>query len=148
MAIAKKNPYLFPFFNKFFDDLFYSENSDWKRDNFSPTNSTLPDVNIIENEKNLEFEMAAPGLEKDNFSILIEKNQLIIRSEKTLEKTAPLRIYVRREFSYLSFQRVFNLPEHINENQIQASYQNGILTITIDKLVGVPTKRVRKINVN
>ncbi len=97
--------------------------------------STHPRVNIIEHTNNYEIELAAPGLKKSDFTISIEDNNLKISVSKKEENTKDtLKEYKRREYSFFSFERSFYLPEGIDLNKIDASYEDGILTICLPKL--------------
>jgi HSP20 family protein len=113
-----------------FDDFF----RDWSLSNYSDTNTTLPAVNIKENENEFTVEVAVPGMDKDDFKINLDNNILTISSERTVENEENKGKYTRKEYSYQSFERSFNLPKNIVEsNQISASYKNGELKITIPK---------------
>jgi HSP20 family protein len=124
---------MFPSFSSLFDDFFSSELGDWSRNNFSASNTTLPKVNIAEDNDKFAVEMAAPGMEKKDFKIDLDQNVLTISSEKKEEKKEEESKYTKREFSYQSFQRSFTLPESADGEKITASYANGILHITIPK---------------
>lgn len=134
MSLLRRNE-LFPGMTSLFDDLFANEGKTWGINNFSATNTTLPAVNIKETGDNFEVEMAAPGMNKEDFKIELDGNQLTIRSEKenhNEEKEGDR--YTRREFSYQSFQRVFQLPKDVvDADKIQARYENGVLHLVIPK---------------
>jgi HSP20 family protein len=93
----------------------------------------IPSVNINENEKEFSIEMAAPGLEKKDFKVEVEKGTLRIRSERELETTEEEPNYSRKEYSYNSFQRSFALPENCYTDKINAKYDKGILHVSIPK---------------
>jgi HSP20 family protein len=80
-------------------------------------------------------ELAAPGKKKEDFNIELEDNVLTISSEARSEKEEKDNEgkYTRREFSYSSFKRAFTLPETVNDYEINASYENGVLHITLPK---------------
>lgn len=121
---------------------------DWNESNFSTTNSTLPAVNIRENEESFMIEMAAPGLTKDNFKVNLDRNRLVISSELKEEKNENGEKYSRREFSYQSFQRSFTLPEGIIDgDKISAKYNNGILMVSIPKRDEVKPKPAKEIDI-
>lgn len=92
-----------------------------------------PAVNVKEKDNAFEVELAAPGLSREDLKIDIENKVLTISSEKKEEKTDKDNGYTRKEFSYNAFRRSFTLPENINEEQIKASYQDGILKLNIPK---------------
>jgi HSP20 family protein len=119
-----------PVMPSIFDDFF----KDWSLSNYSDTNTTLPAVNIKETENDFTVEVAAPGMSKKDFKINLEDNVLTISSEKVNEKEDEKENYTRREYSYQSFERKFNLPKDVvASDKITASYKNGELLINIPK---------------
>jgi len=117
-----------------FDDFFSRELFNWGNNNYSSTLSTIPSVNIKENELNFEVEVAAPGMEKQDFQITLESNLLTISSAKKNQTEEKNEHYTRREFSYQSFQRSFELAKDVvDEEHIEAKYENGVLKLTIPK---------------
>jgi len=94
----------------------------------------VPPVNIKETENAFMVELMAPGLKKEDFNIEVDNDLLTISSEIKSEKTEQEEgKYTRREFSFTSFRRSFALPETVKEEDINASYQNGILAIMLPK---------------
>jgi HSP20 family protein len=107
---------------------------DWSNRNYSPTNTTIPSVNIKENDDEFEVELAAPGLVKSDFNIELNKDLMTISSEKKTEnETNEGKQFARREFSYQSFSRSFYLPNSADAEKIKARYENGILKVSIPK---------------
>lgn len=116
---------------------------DFSSPNFSKTNTTLPAVNIGENEHNYVVEVAAPGLDKKDFKINIENDVLTISSEKTTTENTNEDNYTRKEYSYQSFKRSFSLPKgSVDDSNVKASYINGELKITIPKVSKEKTARL------
>lgn len=132
MTLMKRNE-LFPAWSRFFNDFFDKDLLDWTDKHFSNTNTTLPAVNIKENDNGFEVEMAVPGMSKDDFRINLENNTLCISSEKKTENEKNEGNYSRKEFSYQSFSRSFTLPLSADEGSIKAKYENGILKVEIPK---------------
>ncbi len=103
-----------------------------------------PAVNIIENNKQYDIQIAAPGMTKDDFKISInENNELVINLEKKQKeekKDDDKRIWLRREFSYASYSQSFVLPENVKEENINAKMENGILNIVLPKKEEVEQK--------
>jgi len=94
----------------------------------------VPPVNIKETEQFFAIALVAPGLKKEEFAIEIDKKLLTISHTVNVEATEQEDgKYTRREFTQTSFKRSFTLPENVNEADINASYQDGILTITLPK---------------
>lgn len=98
--------------------------------------ATHPRINIIEHTKNYEIELAAPGLKKEDFILSVEDNKLKIsvkKKEETKEEKESKQ-YRRREFSFVSFERSFSLPEGVDTSKIDATYEDGILSICLPKV--------------
>ena len=149
MSIIKRNSNNF-FMPELFDDFISRNLFDWGTSNFSNTGTTLPAVNIRESNENFEVEMAAPGMNKNDFNILLEGNTLTITSEKSDEQEEKDgEKFSRREFRYQSFQRRFTLPkEVVDVDQINAKYENGILKLSIPKKEEAKQKPPRTINIS
>jgi len=148
MTLLKASERMFPSLPSFFDNFLSRDWMDWNESNFSTTNSTLPAVNIRENEELFMIEMAAPGLTKESFKVNFERNRLVISSELKEEKNENGDKYSRHEFSYQSFQRSFVLPEGIVDgDKISAKYNNGILLVSIPKREEVKPKPAREIDI-
>ena len=122
-----------PVMNTLLDDFFSKDIFDWTDRNFTALGSNLPSVNLKETENQLEVELAAPGLKKEDFKVEIENNTLLISSEK------------QEEISYQSFYRSFYLPEYVDESKIEANYKDGILHVTIAKKEGSKKKTAKTI---
>lgn len=130
----RTNNNYYPSFPSFFNRFFNDDLMDWNNSNFSSTNTSLPAVNVKEDDNKYEIEVAAPGMKKDDFNVKIENDVLTISSERKEETKNDEKGYSRREFSYQSFQRSFTLPEgHVLTDKIQAKYNDGILHIELPK---------------
>lgn len=119
-----------PFFGRDLIQDFFDDNM-----GISPANigTTLPAVNISETNNDLIIEMAAPGMNKKDFKVEINDNQLHIaynRENKTENNDSN---DWRREFSFESFERNFTLPAIVESEKIEASYTDGILKIIVPK---------------
>ncbi len=102
-------------------------------DSYRNTRSNSPAVNIREDEKNYNIEMALAGMGKEDVKIEIEKNILMISSEEKKDKSKSVDGYNRREFGYQAFCRNFTIPENTESEKISATFKNGILNIEIPK---------------
>jgi HSP20 family protein len=92
----------------------------------------VPAVNVRESDKNFEIEVAAPGYDKKDFNVSVENGVLTISAEtqrKNVRKGDDN--YRRKEFECSSFSRSFALPQNINEKDINARYEDGVLKLTI-----------------
>ena len=134
MTLVKRNGSLNPL-PALFDDFFNRDLFNWNNSNFSDTNTTIPAVNIKETADNYEVEVAAPGMTKKDFKIELDGNTLTISSERSSQKEEDGdERYSRREFSYQSFQRTFNLQKEVVDlDKIEAKYENGLLHLLIPK---------------
>ncbi|MEJ7739165.1 MAG: Hsp20/alpha crystallin family protein [Chitinophagaceae bacterium] len=150
MSIIKRNGDLFPSMSSFFNDVFDKDVYNWNNLNFSDTGTTVPAVNIKETTENFEVEMASPGMTKDDFNIELDGNLLTITSEKKSEhQEKDNEKYSRKEFSYQSFQRTFQLPkEVVDADNINAKYENGVLRLLIPKREEVKQKPRRMISIS
>lgn len=108
----------------------------------------VPSANLSETAKDYLIELAAPGLERKDFKVEVDKNMLTISSEKKEEKKEEKGGYTRKEFSYDSFSRSFTLPENVKDGNIDAKYQDGVLKITIPKKEITVSKVVKEIAVH
>ena len=114
-------------------------------DRFWNTSVNLPAVNIIEKDDKFLIEMAAPGLRKEDFKINIDNGILQIDSESQREVEEEKDNYTRKEFNYSSFSRSFTLPENASEENIAASYENGVLKLKLQKLKSETSHKKKQI---
>jgi len=110
-------------FESFFNDAFVADK----------LVTRVPAVNISETPEKFHIELAAPGLKKHDFKISAERGVLTVSVEQRNEQTDSNKKYNKREFSYSSFVRSFTLPESADDNQIDATYNDGVLQIDITK---------------
>ena len=132
----------FPSFNEFFNDYL---NTDLVAKNVF---KSVPAVNISETTEGFSVELAAPGMNKEDFKIEVENGTLKISSEKKQESNVENKKFTRKEFSYSSFSRTFNLPEQVNTEAISASYENGVLKLQLPKRDEAKQKPVHQITVS
>ncbi|WP_266203503.1 Hsp20/alpha crystallin family protein [Pontibacter kalidii] len=95
--------------------------------------ANVPATNIRENDKDYSIEVAAPGMRKEDFTIDVNEGMLTISSEREEEKNDEQENYTRREYNYSSFSRSFRLPDSVREDDIKASYKDGVLHVTVPK---------------
>jgi HSP20 family protein len=126
MSIVKRNNLIFPsLLNDFMGPDWLGGIDKW--------NTTVPAVNIKDNEKEFELELAVPGVKKDDFTVEVDHDVLTISSEMKSENEETKDNYTRKEFSYSSFKRAFTLPETVDGSKIDAKYEDGILRLTLPK---------------
>ena len=112
------------------------------------TRYSMPAVNITESKDEYKIDVAAPGLNKEDFKINLENNLLTISSEKTEDQESKDDKVMRKEFSYYSFSRSFTLPQTVNTDRIKATHKDGILQISIPKRDEAKEKPSREIKVS
>lgn len=137
-VLRSTNDWLSKEFNDFFDD-------GW----LPRVNTTAPAINVKENEKEYELELAAPGMTKDDFSVNIDDNgYLCIKMERKSEKKDEDKKthYLRREFSYSNYQQALTLPEDVEQDKISAKVEDGVLRVVLPRKAA-PEKVQKKIDV-
>lgn len=109
---------------------------------------TVPSINFSEEKDRYLIDVAAPGLQKDDFNISIDGNVLTISCEKESEvKEKETDNYTRREYNYSSFVRKITLPELADSKSIAAKYTDGVLKLSISKKPEVKKEQDQKIKV-
>ncbi len=149
-ALMKRNGTHFPNVPSFFDDFFTRDLFDWSFGNQSFGN-TLPAVNVMETNDKYELEVAAPGMTKNDFNIELDNNVLVISSSREMSNDEKDKAgnYTRREFSYQSFKRSFNLPENmVQADKISAKYADGVLRVVIPKTEAAKVKPPKMIKIS
>ncbi len=106
-----------------------------------------PKVDIRETEKSFILDAEIPGLTKDQVTVEIKDNALVIRGDKRDEKQKDGKYNVR-EIKRSSFIRSFMLPEDIDSDKINAKFENGMLEIDVPKKIPTPVQpSVKKIEI-
>lgn len=131
MSLIKWNPELnlLPNLSSWMDDFFGDDNG------FKPAikGISIPAVNVTEGKKAFKLEVGAPGFRKEDFKIEVNNGYMTIAGENKSEKEDKDEKVTRKEFSYNTFTRSFNLPENVKAEEISAKYQDGILLVTLPK---------------
>jgi len=133
----KRRPFGNMITQDFFDMDDFFDNRAWVRDmlpsRFWNGKTVEPALNIKETDDNFEIELAAPGFAKKDFEVTIDDGCLNISAEKSTSEEEKEDNYTRKEFSYNSFERSLQLPESIEQEEIKASYKDGILSFNLIK---------------
>ena len=117
-------------FDNFFND-FFNLPSAWV--NPSADATTLPAANVTETPSSYILEVVAPGRNKEDFQVNVEKVLLTVSYEKKEQAQTEGVKHIRREFTLKSIKRSFSLDEKVDAANIQAKYENGILKIELPK---------------
>ncbi len=149
MNVVKFNPFRpamsrnfnFENSNNLFDDFFGNDYS------FSAANR-IPAANFVELEKEFRIELAAPGLNKQDFKINLDKQVLTIEADVVKADDQPEVNRTRTEFEYSTFKRSFRLGKVLNTDEINAKYENGILTVSIAKREEALEKPAKEIQIS
>ena len=148
MTLARISNKWSPSSPSWLDKFIEGDMMDWNTWNFSGSNSTLPAVNVRENDNEYLIEVAAPGMKKDDLTVDYDNGRLTISSEVKKEKSEHDEKITRREFRYESFQRSFIIPEEqVNADKIGATYTDGILYLNLPKREEVKPKPARQISI-
>lgn len=137
-----------PWFPSMFDDFFTGPFFSGYGIDYKKIGCEIPAVNIHESNKEFLFEMAAPGLKKEDFSIDLEHDIITISCNKEMESEKGEDKYTKREFNYFQFQRVFTLPESVDAGKIKANYEDGILKVHLPKKSVAVGKVKREITIS
>lgn len=130
----------------FFDDFLTKDLFDWSA--WTQEGSSVPRVNIVETNDDFRVEMAAPGMNKNDFQVELDNDMLTIQSEVSTNEESNDQNYTRREFSYQSFKRSFYLPNTVEADKIAATYKDGILNLMIPKKEEAKRKPVKTITIS
>ena len=111
------------------------------RDDFAGNGNVFVPVNIKETKEAYQLEVVAPGMDKNDFNVNIEKNILTVSGEKKNEVKDENEKQIRREYSFRSFKRSFTLDETIDAEKIEATYANGVLMLNLPRKEEVKTSK-------
>lgn len=93
----------------------------------------FPMLDMKEDAESIVVNIEVPGVKKDDIKVTLRGNQLIVTGERKFEKEKKDETYHRIERSYGKFQRVITIPVEVDQSKIKATYENGILSITLPK---------------
>jgi HSP20 family protein len=117
-------------------DEFFNDMVSTNRDSF------VPNIDISESDNQFLITAELPGINKEDININLENRRLTISGERKFQEEEKEKTFHRMETHYGSFSRSFQLPGNINEESVQASYENGLLNITVDKAEDKVKKRI------
>ena len=98
-----------------------------------PAAISAPDIDLRENDKEIVFEAELPGMDENDVSIILRDGVLSLKGEKKSKRDERSETYHLVERSYGTFERSFRLPETIDEDQIKATFEKGVLHIVVPK---------------
>lgn len=118
------------------DHLFHSFQSDLRIPNIFGTKNEsffMPNIDVHEDEKTIKVSAELPGVDEENIDVELHDDILTVSGQKKSETEKKDGEYFHRECSYGSFSRSLSLPSGVDENAVDAKFNNGVLTITVQK---------------
>ena len=106
----------------------------------------VPPVDVYEDEHNINLKIEVPGIKESDIEVRLENNVLTIKGERKFEKEEKEENFQRIERRYGSFTRSFTLPNTVNPDSVKADYENGVLTVKLEKRAEAKPKQI-KVNV-
>ncbi|MEO1053541.1 MAG: Hsp20/alpha crystallin family protein [Bacteroidota bacterium] len=122
-------------FSSVLDKFFSDFNKDYTPSDFTPR------VDVIENEKSFEIQVALPGVSKEDLKLDVNDGTLTISGERKFEDKKEGRNYRKVETHFGSFTRSFRLSDEVDQENISANHKDGILAVEIPKLEKVETRK-------
>ena len=107
----------------------------------------IPPANIIESKFDFRIEIAAPGFDKSDFKIDLDKKLLTISLEKKVDLNEEEK-YNLKEFDFNSFNKSFRISDKLDTEKITAIYKNGVILITLPKKEDAIEKPAREIKIS
>lgn len=104
--------------------------------------AALP-LDAYHTDKELVIKAAIPGVKPEEVEVTVEGDCLTIKAERKAEEEVKGEHYVRREQHYGSFCRQVRLPEDVRAGEASASYENGVLTITLPKVEAAKPHQIK-----
>lgn len=117
-------------------DEFFNDVVRTNRDSF------VPGIDISETDNQFLISAELPGMKKEDIDISVDNGRLSISGERKFEKEEEGKTFHRVETSYGSFNRSFQLPDNVDAESVKATYENGILNISIEKAEDKVNKKI------
>ncbi len=103
-------------------------------DVFREVEGFSPRIEVKETDKKILISAEIPGMKEKEINVSLRDNNLMIEGEKVKEKKKEEMGYYRSEFSYGHFYRTISLPAEVDQDKVEATYENGVLNISLNKL--------------
>ena len=98
---------------------------------------------VFDDDDRIIVRLEAPGMDKEEFDLLVIDDVLIVRGEKRIQRERTEGCYHVKECAYGRFERAIGLPDEVDSDKAQADYKNGILRIELPKSVNKRLKRIK-----
>jgi HSP20 family protein len=116
------------------------------QDDSLTTSSFAPAVDVYEDEHKVTLKIEVPGIDEKDIDVRVENNTLTVHGERKIEKEEKEENYRRVERQYGSFTRTFNLPQTVDTENVSATYDKGVLKVSLPKKAEAKPKQI-KVNV-
>jgi HSP20 family protein len=113
------------------------------RDESLTTSSFAPAVDVYEDEHNVTLKIEVPGIDEKDIDVRLENNTLNVHGERKIEKEEKEENYRRVERQYGSFTRAFTLPTTVDSEKVSATYDKGVLKVTLPKKAEAKPKQIK-----
>jgi HSP20 family protein len=110
-------------------DRFFRSDEEW----LPTAHQFMPRLDMVESESAFEVKVDLPGLKPEQVHVDVKRGALWITGEVEEEREEEGKTYHRLERRHGEFQRVLPLPENVDEESIEASFRDGVLTIVVPK---------------
>lgn len=124
-----------PMGDVFFDRLW----PEWQRD---LGEQWTPSVDFYEKDNKYFLTAELPGMDKDDISVTVDKGVVTLTGKKESSREDKGTNYYLRESSYGSFSRSFRLPSEVEEDRVEASFKDGVLTLEMPHKEETATKKI------
>jgi len=101
-----------------------------------------PRIDLIETDEHYGLRADLPGIAKEDVSITVENGQLIIRGERKHETMTEDEDVVRSERAFGRFHRMLRLPQTVDQNKIEATFEDGVLSVELPKTEASKPKKI------
>ena len=103
----------------------------------------IPPVDVYEDAQQLVLKLEVPGIKQEDLDVRVENQTLTVKGERKFEKDEKEENFHRIERRYGTFTRTFTLPQTVDTNAVKASYDNGVLTVSLAKKEAAKPKQVK-----
>jgi HSP20 family protein len=107
------------------------------------TANFVPAVDVYEDAQKVVLKLEVPGIEEKDLDVRVENNTLTIKGERKFDKEEKEENFHRIERRYGSFVRTFKLPNTVDAEKVEASYEKGILKITLAKRAEAKPRQIK-----
>lgn len=129
-------------FNDLFRDDFFNRWEEAMGTGLTKSGAFTPAVDVIETDGAYMVKAELAGVKPEEIDVSVKENVLTLKGERKEEHEETKEGYRRMERSYGSFMRSFTLPQGTDTSRIEANSENGVLTLTIPKVVEAEAKKV------